>query len=60
MLVNRLGDIGLALGISACFLVFKTTDYAIMFSLVPNTIFKNIIFFGFYINILTIISLLFF
>jgi NADH:ubiquinone oxidoreductase subunit 5 (subunit L)/multisubunit Na+/H+ antiporter MnhA subunit len=39
MLVNRLGDIGLALGISACFLVFKTTDYAIMFSLVPNTIF---------------------
>jgi NADH:ubiquinone oxidoreductase subunit 5 (subunit L)/multisubunit Na+/H+ antiporter MnhA subunit len=60
MLVNRLGDIGLALGISACFLVFKTTDYAIMFSLVPNVLSKNITFFGFYVNILTIISLLIF
>jgi len=60
MLVNRLGDIGLALGISACFLVFKTTDYAIMFSLVPNVLSKHIIFFGFYVNILTIISLLIF
>jgi NADH:ubiquinone oxidoreductase subunit 5 (subunit L)/multisubunit Na+/H+ antiporter MnhA subunit len=34
MLVNRVGDIGLALGISAVFLTFKTLDYCTVFSLV--------------------------
>jgi NADH-ubiquinone oxidoreductase chain 5 len=60
MLVNRLGDIGLALGISLCFLVFKTTDYSIMFSLVPQVLSKNITFLNFNADALTIISLLLF
>jgi len=60
MLVNRLGDIGLALGISLCFLVFKTTDYSIMFSLVPQVLSKNISFLNFNVDALTIISLLLF
>jgi NADH:ubiquinone oxidoreductase subunit 5 (subunit L)/multisubunit Na+/H+ antiporter MnhA subunit len=33
MLVNRVGDVGLALGISIIFIEFKSIDYPIVFSL---------------------------
>lgn len=39
MLVNRIGDIGLALGIFYIFYIFKTVDYAIVFSIIEK--FKN-------------------
>jgi hypothetical protein len=32
MLVNRVGDFGLALGIMACFCVFQTVDFGIIFA----------------------------
>jgi NADH-ubiquinone oxidoreductase chain 5 len=35
MIVNRVGDVGLALGICAIFLVFKSVDYCTVFALVP-------------------------
>jgi len=60
MLVNRVGDVGLALGICATFLVFKTTDYSVIFSLAPCIQFKSITFFGFEFNVLSLISFLLF
>ena len=44
MIINRVGDFGLSLGIFLCFYVFKTLDYSIIFSLNPNLYNKNIIF----------------
>lgn len=35
MLVNRVGDLGLSLGICAVFLTFKSVDYLVVFSLIP-------------------------
>jgi len=57
MIVNRIGDVGLALGISVIFLTFKTIDYATVFALVPNVINNTITFFSFDLNVLTVISL---
>jgi NADH:ubiquinone oxidoreductase subunit 5 (subunit L)/multisubunit Na+/H+ antiporter MnhA subunit len=60
MLVNRIGDIGLALGICVTFMTFKTVDYATIFALVPCVLGKTITFFGFDINAITIIAFLLF
>jgi len=60
MLVNRVGDVGLALGICVSFLTFKTVDYATTFALVPCALDKTFTFFGFDCHVLTIISLLLF
>jgi len=60
MLVNRVGDIGLALGMCVSFLTFKTVDYATTFALVPLVINKTISFLGFDFHVLTVISFLLF
>jgi NADH-quinone oxidoreductase subunit L len=60
MLVNRVGDIGLALGISLIFLTFKSVDYGVVFALVPTVIDKCITFLGFDFHALTIILFLLF
>jgi NADH-quinone oxidoreductase subunit L len=60
MLVNRVGDVGLALGISLIFLTFKSVDYAVVFALVPVVIEKSVTFLGFDFHALTIISFLLF
>jgi NADH-ubiquinone oxidoreductase chain 5 len=60
MLVNRVGDVGLALGICIIFLIFKTVDYSTVFALTPCVINKQISFFGFSFNAVTIISFLLF
>lgn len=60
MLVNRVGDVGLALGICLIFLTFKTVDYSIAFALVPCVIDKTLSFFGLEFHALTIISFLLF
>jgi len=60
MLVNRVGDIGLALGICILFLTFKTVDYATIFALTPCVLDKTISFFSFDFHIITIISFLLF
>jgi len=36
MIVNRVGDLGLALGIMACFYYFKSVDYEVVFSMVNH------------------------
>jgi NADH-ubiquinone oxidoreductase chain 5 len=60
MLVNRVGDIGLALSICVTFLTYKSVDYALIFALTPVILNKSFIFFGFDINILTVITILIF
>jgi NADH-quinone oxidoreductase subunit L len=60
VVVNRIGDIGLALGIFTIYYVFNSIDYATVFALAP--VFKDyyVIFFGFEINVLTLICFFFF
>ena len=60
MLVNRVGDVGLALGICVSFMTFKTVDYALTFALVPVVLNKSFVFFGFDVDVVTVISLLLF
>lgn len=57
MIVNRIGDVGLAIGISTIFFTFKSIDYATVFALVPNVVNTTITFFSFDLNVLTVISL---
>jgi NADH-quinone oxidoreductase subunit L len=60
MLVNRVGDVGLALGICLIFLTFKTVDYSTCFALTPCVINKTLSFFGVDFHALTVISFLLF
>jgi NADH:ubiquinone oxidoreductase subunit 5 (subunit L)/multisubunit Na+/H+ antiporter MnhA subunit len=60
MIVNRVGDVGLAIGISITFLTFKSVDYATIFALVPCAVDKVITFINFELNVLTVISFLLF
>jgi NADH:ubiquinone oxidoreductase subunit 5 (subunit L)/multisubunit Na+/H+ antiporter MnhA subunit len=60
MLVNRVGDIGLMLGICTTFLSFKTVDYAVIFALEPILVDKTFSFFGVEFSVLTVISFLLF
>jgi len=60
MLVNRVGDIGLALGICAIFLTYKSIDYATVFALTPCITGTTFNFLSFDFDRLTIISLLLF
>jgi len=60
MLVNRIGDLGLALGISAVFLTFKTLDYATVMSLASLCEGNVFSFLSFELDRLTVISLLLF
>jgi len=60
MIVNRVGDLGLMLGICAIFLSFKTVDYATIFALEPIIVNKTFSFLGFDFSIINIISFLLF
>ena len=60
MLVNRVGDIGLALAISAIFLTFKTIDYCTVFSLVGLAQSNSFTFLSFHCDRLSIITFLLF
>jgi NADH:ubiquinone oxidoreductase subunit 5 (subunit L)/multisubunit Na+/H+ antiporter MnhA subunit len=60
MLVNRVGDIGLALGICCSFLTFKTVDYATTFALIPCVLDKTISFLGFDFYAISVIAFLLF
>jgi NADH-ubiquinone oxidoreductase chain 5 len=60
MVVNRIGDFGLSLGILAIFFVFNAIDYATVFSAAPYIAGSTFSIFGFEIEKLTIICLLLF
>jgi len=59
-LVNRVGDIGFALGIAATFFVFQTTSFDQVFAAAPEMASTQISFLGIEAPALTIISILLF
>lgn len=60
MIINRVGDVGLALGVFSIFVVFKTCDYSVVFSLVPHVSGVTYNFLGFEVDALFTIGLLLF
>ena len=60
MIVNKIGDFGLSLGIAAIFFVFSTFDFSVIFNLVPLFANDNFVFMGFSVNKITLISILLF
>lgn len=60
MVVNRIGDIGLALGIFLIYYIYKSVDYATIFAITP-TVAKYTINFGvFNISAISLICFFFF
>ena len=57
MLLNRVGDFGLALGIMAIFSVFKTLSFPVIFSLVPSMVDSRICFLNNDFDALSVIAL---
>lgn len=60
MVVNRVGDVGLALALSASFLTFKTLDYSTTFALVPCILDLKFTFLSFDFNRINVITFLLF
>ncbi len=60
MLVNRVGDFGLALGVMAVYLEFGSVDYATVFALAPTAIGNSFLRLGVPVPALTVICLLLF
>jgi NADH-quinone oxidoreductase subunit L len=60
MIVNRIGDFGLSLGIALIFSIFNSFDFAIIFNSVPLFFKENFVFLGFSVDKITCISLLLF
>ncbi len=60
MIINRIGDFGLALGIFTIFLVFNSLEYTTVFALAPSFYKSQIIFLGFEFDTLTTICILLF
>jgi NADH-quinone oxidoreductase subunit L len=55
LIVNRIGDFGLSLGIFTIIFVFGAVDYSTVFALVSDFANNSLIFFQFQFNVLTII-----
>jgi len=60
MLINRIGDFGLALGIFCIYLVFKSLEFSTIFALISFFEYDFFSFMGFNIHSLTLISVLLF
>lgn len=60
MMVNRVGDFGLALGIFTVFIAFQSVDYATVFANVPSAIGTTFSFLNFEVDVLTTAGLLIF
>jgi len=60
MVMNRIADVFFILGIILLFLIFKTTDYLIIFNLLPYIYNEKIYFLNFFVKKLDLIALLLF
>jgi len=60
MVINRIGDFVLTLGILSVFVIFKSLDFSVVFSLLPYCFEYNLSFFGLKVNCLCMISVFFF
>jgi NADH-quinone oxidoreductase subunit L len=56
MIVNRIGDFGLAIAIFTLYYTFQTLDYAVIFALTPNYVNMTLPFFETSINTLDFIG----
>ena len=56
MVVNRIGDVGLALAMFTIFYIFGSLEFATIFGLTPYVSEQTIIFAGFEFNILSLIG----
>ena len=59
MLINRVGDVCLALGMFVCYYTFKSLDYTVMFALAPYMVHDTILILGMEMNSITVIGILF-
>jgi len=59
MIMNRVGDLGLCLGLFLIFILFGSLDYSVVFSLVhrPELLSDHISLLGFELHSLTLISI---
>jgi NADH-ubiquinone oxidoreductase chain 5 len=60
MIVNRIGDFGLALGVFAIFFLFQSVEYTTVFAVAPNFYGTSIVFFNTPINALNLICIFLF
>ena len=60
IIVNKIGDFGLSLSIALIFFTYLSLDFLTIFNVVPLTISENIYLLGFFVNKITLISLLLF
>jgi NADH:ubiquinone oxidoreductase subunit 5 (subunit L)/multisubunit Na+/H+ antiporter MnhA subunit len=60
MIVNRIGDFGLALGVFTIFLVFNSLEYTTVFALAPSFYQSSIVFLNLEFDTLTVICILLF
>ena len=60
MIVNKIGDFGLSLGIALIFFSFSSFDFSVIFNVAPLFLNEKFIFMGFSVDKLTLISLLLF
>ena len=56
MIINRIGDFGLAIAIFTLYFYFKTLDYGVIFALVPHFVEYSIYFFEYKIGLLDFIG----
>ena len=59
-IVNRIGDFGLAIGIFLIFFFFGSINFEEVFQVAPQFIKKQLLFFGFELNLITLICLFLF
>jgi len=60
MIMNRIGDLGLALGIFGIFFVFKSVDYSTVFAMAPTMVNEKLVFFNIEFEAYSIICVLLF
>jgi len=56
IIINRIGDLGLSLGIASCFYCFHTVDFNIIFNLTPYISNELFYFANYPVNKITIIG----
>lgn len=60
IIINRIGDIGLTLGIILIFFLYQSVEFATVFSLTPFFVNETFVFFGYEFNYLSVICFLLF
>jgi NADH:ubiquinone oxidoreductase subunit 5 (subunit L)/multisubunit Na+/H+ antiporter MnhA subunit len=54
--MNRIADVFFIIALLLLFFTFNTLDYIIIFNLIPSFISNSLVFLGFHLNLITLIS----